>query len=782
MRRKLPLLALAGTILLASIVAWQITPTTAQQRPEADHRPIKTPASPLPMSQVILFSSGVGYFQREGEVEGNARIDLSFPATDINDLLKSLVLQDLNGGKISTINYDSPDPIDRTLRSFALDLTSNPTFGQILNQARGQKIELTLQQGNNLQPSTLTGVIVGMETRKGTPAEGEFDVLNLSCTRGLCSVPIAQIQSVRFLNPTLDGEFKRALEVLAAAHDTQKKMVSLDFQGEGKRTVRVGYVVENPIWKTSYRLVLDKKGKCSLQGWAVVENTTDEDWNQVRMALIAGRPISFEMNLYQPLYIPRPLVEPELFASLRPPTYSGSLTAAGMQGGGGQNNLGGTGGGPGFGGGFSGGFGGGTPGNRYQPGGGSPVAQGGLGALGGLGARGGGGLMGRPPAFNPAGQPAAADREEEADKPTSRLTYEQLQERRKQQREARAKAKKIGSALAEMDPTQSITSAAFAEDMGNACQYVIQQHVSLARQKSALLPIINQPVEASKVSIFNEGIHDKYPLLGLKFKNTSHQHLMQGPITVYEGGSYAGDARLLDIQPNEERLLSYAIDLGVEVKAEVADRPEELVALKIVKGDLHTTDKVRETKTYLIKNRSEQDRVLLVEHTIRADWNLVSPKEPSERSREVYRFQLPVPAGKAVKHEVVEDKTIRSVSAFDHTGDKQIRRFLNSPITSLKVKEALRKTIDLHTGVSNAHRERTQTEQQLKAIMEDQTRMRANLDKLPPTSAVYKRYLEKFDMQETEIEKLQKQIKQLQETEKKLQTEYENYLTGLTVE
>ena len=100
----------------------------------------------LPLSHVVLFSSGVGYFQREGEIDGDARVDLTFPATDVNDLIKSLVLQDTGGGKVATINYDSQDPIEKTLKTFALDLTSNPTLGHLLNQARGEKVEVTLQQ------------------------------------------------------------------------------------------------------------------------------------------------------------------------------------------------------------------------------------------------------------------------------------------------------------------------------------------------------------------------------------------------------------------------------------------------------------------------------------------------------------------------------------------------------------------------------------------------------------------------------------------------------------
>src|SRR4029079_10113303 len=128
-----------------------------------------------------------------------------------------------------------------------------------------------------------------------------------------------------FLNPVMDSEVKKALEVLALSHDTQQKAVSLNFSGDGKRPVRVGYVVENPIWKTSYRLVLGKDGKPFLQGWAVVENPSDEDWRDVRMVLVSGRPISFQMDLYQPLYVQRPVVVPELFQGLRPVAYSGSM-------------------------------------------------------------------------------------------------------------------------------------------------------------------------------------------------------------------------------------------------------------------------------------------------------------------------------------------------------------------------------------------------------------------------------------------------------------------------
>ncbi len=329
MRRNWQLWTLPCVGLVGAFVVWQVSFSGAQNLENGGKN--KVAEGPLPIRQVVLFNSGVGYFQREGDVSGDARVDLTFPVGDINDLLKSLVLQDLGGGKISTVNYDSQDPIDKILRSFALDLNNNPTFSQILNQARGEKIEVVRVATKDQQTTKITGTIVGMEAqRKPAGKDGivEVDILNLSGANGLEAIPMDQVRGVKFLNPVLENEFQRALKVLASSHDTQKKLVSLGFNGAGKRAVRVGYVVERPIWKTTYRLRLEPNSKLQLQAWALVENTSDDDWSDVRMVLVSGKPISYQMNLYAPLYIPRPFVEPEMFASLRPPVYSGSLDPA----------------------------------------------------------------------------------------------------------------------------------------------------------------------------------------------------------------------------------------------------------------------------------------------------------------------------------------------------------------------------------------------------------------------------------------------------------------------
>src|SRR5215470_13856222 len=224
----------------------------------------------LKLSRIALFNSGVGYFQSDGTVDGDAASELRFRTGQINDIIKSLVLQDFDGGTIQAVQYPSRDPIDKTLKSFGVDITGKPTLGQLLDQLRGVEVEIAA-------PAAAKGLILGVE--------------------------------------------KQRIEV------GDKKNVTLNFAGKGKRRVRVGYMLEAPIWKTSYRLVLADDKKPYLQGWATVENTTEEDWKDVKLSLVSGRPISFIMDLYSPIYIPRPKEELELYASLRPPTYEGAVAA-----------------------------------------------------------------------------------------------------------------------------------------------------------------------------------------------------------------------------------------------------------------------------------------------------------------------------------------------------------------------------------------------------------------------------------------------------------------------
>jgi hypothetical protein len=712
MRRVFVVASIAGAAALVGLcLLLRPGPSTAGAKDVAPQGDAVQPPAVLPVSRVVLYSSGVGYFQRAGKVKGSCRVDLAFPAADINDLLKSLVLRDLGGGQVTAVAFDSHDPIDKTLQSFAINLNNSPSLAGILSQARGEKVEAALQQGAAGQPGTLTGSIVGVETQKqqlGKDATVDAAFLNLWCAEGLRSVKLADVQRLRFLNPALDAEVRQALEVLALGHDSQKKAVSIAFSGEGEREVRVGYVTEAPMWKTSYRLVLGKDQKPQLQGWAIVENPSDEDWSQVGMALVSGRPISFRMDLYQPLYVPRPLVEPELFASLRPATYEGAMEKKA----------------------------------KLM----APAAK-----AGGMASSG------------------RALRERLADKDG----YEPLRG-----------VNVLGRATDEpaLNLAQGVRSAATGQQLGDSFQYVIDQPVTVARQKSAMLPVVGQAVEGERLSIYNERTHAKFPLLGLRLKNTTGLHLMQGPVTVFDGSAYAGDARFLDIPPGDERLISYAVDLNTEVQPIVENPQQRLTKVKLLKGILYSTSRLVKGKTYKLKSRSGGDRTVLVEHPYRPDFHLTSKEKPTETARDVYRFAVKLPAGKDASLTVTEERDLGSQLALTNLDDNGIRVFIQDAATSPAAKDALRKAIDLKGKADKSRQELDHANQLLADIERDQTRLRANLKETPPTAAAYKKYLAKLDQQENEVDDLREQIKNLRDQELRQRQQYEAFLAALDVE
>ena len=695
------------------------------------------PSTSLPMSQVVLFNSGVGYFARAAEVEGDARVDLTFQESDINDLLKSMVLQDFGGGRVSAVNYDSREPIARTLSSFAINLNNNPTFAQILQQARGERAEVTLNATAANQPGVLSGTIVGLEKQKvpsGTNSTIDADVLNLWCADGVRAVKLSDIQRLRFANPVIESEFRRALDVLALNHDSAKKAVSLHFDGEGKRKVQVGYVVEAPVWKTSYRLVMDGAGKPYLQGWAVVENPTDEDWSNVKMALVSGRPISFKMDLYNPLFVPRSTVEPELFASLRPPTYRGGFNrneAEGLAQNGAKFD--------GAGGGFAGGAGKGA----MQPGMAPPA----------------------PASFKEA--QARGLRMVGADKAVA-------DERRKY-------AEQLGSDLSQRMNMGAVGSAATASALGDFFQYVIDHPVTLSRQKSALLPIVGKDVEGQRISIYNPNVQAKHPLLGLRFKNTTGMHLSQGPITVFEGSTYAGDTRVLDVQPNEERLVSYAIDLGTEIDSQNGPGSTRITSVKAVKGIVTTTTKIREEKKYRINNRSQTDRVVVLEHPNRTNgqFKLIDTQKPLEDTPEFYRFQTTVPAGKETAFLVNEERDLGTRIVLSNSGDDQIRYVLSLNEATPELKAQLKQALELKAGWDVQQRELRQVGVDLQRLTQDQDRIRRNLRETPKEAEVYAVYLKKLSDQEKEIDTLTANQKELMAKEFSAKKKYEDYLTSI---
>jgi hypothetical protein len=296
------------------------------------------------------------------------------------------------------------------------------------------------------------------------------------------------------------------------------------------------------------------------------------------------------------------------------------------------------------------------------------------------------------------------------------------------------------------------------------------------------LPIVGKPIEGTRVSIYNPGVQSKHPLLGLRFKNTSGAHLNQGPITVFEGSVYAGDTRVLDVQPGEERLISYAIDLGTEVDPKAGAGAQRITSVKAVKGIVTTVTKVTDEKTYKIVNRSQTDRTLVIEHPNRTSqqFKLVDTDKPVEETPEFYRFQTKVKAGETKSFTVKEERDITANITLTNGAEDQIRYFITLTEASPGLKQKLTEALKIKGEWDSVRRELQQVVADLQRLNVDQDRIRKNLRETPKEADVYATYLKKLSDQEKEIDALTAKQKKLMDDEFKARKKYEDFLRDIT--
>jgi hypothetical protein len=312
-------------------------------------------------------------------------------------------------------------------------------------------------------------------------------------------------------------------------------------------------------------------------------------------------------------------------------------------------------------------------------------------------------------------------------------------------------------------------------------RYHIATPVKLQRSQSAMLPIVNESVEGEKVSIYSEATHVKHPLNGLKLKNTTELHLMQGPITVFDDGAYAGDAQIQALQPGTTRLISYAMDLDTEVAPSTKQEPQALTSVRISKGTLHTSHKHVRAKSFIVKNSGKKTKKVLLEHPLQQPWQLVAPKDPEEKTRDQYRFAVAADPGKPVTLEVKEEHTSNEQVAITNLDANLIQYYLNAQVVGEDVKKALRETITRKAAIQQAVARRQELERQVTVIDQEQKRIRDNMAQLPKDSDLFRRYVTKFTQQEDQVEELRSQITASLQEEQKLRQALDAFLVSLEI-
>jgi hypothetical protein len=277
-------------------------------------------AADIPIREVILYKSGVGYFERAGALSPGESARLDFKAEDMNDVLKSLTLQDRNGGKVTGLRYDSSQPLEQKLAEFPFKIEGQASLSSFLDQVKGARIEM------KFAAETVSGTVVSARLAASEDKKPDREQVVLFLDSGdLRTFDLAAASSIRFADPKLQGQLKDYLTAVNQARSKEKRSIYIDSSDAKDRQIAASYMLPTPIWKSSYRLIFDEKDEPTLEGWAIIDNTTGEDWTNVHLAVVSGRPVSFISQLYEPRYVIRQTAALGEDQAVGPQVYGGII-------------------------------------------------------------------------------------------------------------------------------------------------------------------------------------------------------------------------------------------------------------------------------------------------------------------------------------------------------------------------------------------------------------------------------------------------------------------------
>ncbi len=724
LRTSLALALSAGT--LATVTA----PAFAQAAANAAPAPVD-----LPIRKITLYRSGVASFERSGSVTGDGVASLRFRTEQVNDILKSLVVLDLSGGSIDGVNYASQEPLAKRLSSFGIDISDSPTLQQILARLCGSR--LIVQTADK----TVTGTILGGETRPEAVGEAtqlvNVPYVTLITEQGIVAVNLNTARGIKLEDEKLNAELMKALAAVAEYREDRTKTVDIRFSGVGTRNVQTTYVHEAPVWKTSYRLVLPdakedaKQDKPLMQGWAIVENTTDNDWNDVQLSLVSGRPASFQMNLYDPIFTTRPMVAVPVPQTLIGQVYDDASETEFVR---------------------------------------RVAADEDGRALAKLAPQ---MLFDRAPGAPAAGKPASAMRGAGGQSPMLGETAEFVSD----------SSAGFGSSLNMYTAASNIASVAAGLQTGEVFFFRLSRPVTIERQRSAMLPIVSQTIEGRRVSIIGVNDAGPNPMRGVQMTNDTGLQLIAGPVSIFDGDAYAGDAQMGDTSKGDKRLLSYSVDQDVLFTRENSVA-QQITRMRIVNGLLESSVVWRDTTKITVDNKDEDnDRTIIAEIPKVAGAELKDGAKPVETSAAFYRFEFEVaPKSKAELNATQERIESSSAYLMNYSIEQLMYYRTSGAKLSDAVLNAFRKAQELQAAINTANQTVTELDTQRNEITRDQDRIRQNMSSIDRNSDYYNRLLKKLSDQETQVEQLDAQLRAARTNAQKAEEALNSYLSTLNVE
>ena len=717
--------------LFSSAIFAQDNPVKHSQRGQ---EPEASASVSLPVKKVILYKNGVGYFEHTGHVRGNQDFGIEFTTAQLNDVLKSLTLVDLNGGRIGAVRYNSVAPLDEQLKNLQIPLSEEVTSAAFLLALRGTRVEV--RNG----AATAAGKVFSVETiEKETVRGGTIHVTQLAIVTDVGEMRLFELGPgvlVRAAEPEIHKDLNRYLNLMGSTRSKDVRRMSVSASGIGERELIVSYISEVPVWKSTYRIVLPRTpGKPFLQGWAIVDNTVGEDWKDVKLSLVSGTPQSFIQNISQPYYTRRPVVPLPESVMLTPQAHEASMQIARqarMQ----EGEL---------------------MAPRVVPHGIAGGVPGGVAGGSMCGVIGGviGGVGGSPPP--PAKPSVEAEESAEDSEVTEALSN--------------AEAEAEGAAVGEL------------------FEYNLKERITVLKNQSALVPIVQSPIEAEKITLVTaeeSGGLSATPLRALWLRNTSGLTLDGGTFNVLEEDAFAGEGILELLHPGERRLLSYAADKAVRIAKESPGGSRTTTRVTILKGVMAVHQEERDATTYIIHNADTTPRQVILEHPIRSGWKLVGEEtKPEESSTTHYRFRINVEPGKTEKFSVNESRPEVTRIYVSTLTESQLAAFVHEGTIKPDVEAELRKTVSKKFEIFNVEQEIKSRQQETELIDKDQARLRENMKALrgsPEEKALLQRYTGELDAQEDHLAGLRKEISDLKAKRAQLQAELDTMVMQIGID
>jgi len=744
----------------------------------------------FPVKRVVLYKNGVGYFEHAGKVTGNQDVRVTFTSGQLNDVLKSLTVLDLGGGRITGVNYGSEGPLDRRLSEMRLPTGEKTTLTEFLGGLRGAKLEV--RSGT----ASAAGRLLSIErkTRMGGGATLEVDYMSLLTEHGeVKTVELSSGYSVKFAEAGLASKLERYLNLISGEREPDVRQLTVSTAGTGDREVFVSYISEVPIWKTTYRLVLDKS-KSLLQGWAIVDNTVGEDWKNVQLSLVAGAPQSFIQKLSQPYFARRPEVGlPEAF-NPAPQTYQATLMTGRAQVAGVVRDP-------------SGAAVAGAVVRAFTPSGErlGEVTTDGNGVYGFQSLPDGDVRLEVSSAgFQIArvnGVPVRGGQRNTADvvlnvgSVTEAVEVSATAQGLQTSIAATAGSRSAGSGGALGSGrglggigtgrgggvgygtgggvgggvfragTSSIAAAANAQELGDLFEYRLKNAVTIAKNQSALVPIVQADVKAERVSIWNSAGMGPRPRRGVWLTNSSGATLDGGSFSVIDGEAFAGEGLIDPIRPEERRLISYATDLALHASSRQENEQQRVTRVRVAKGTITFNSEMREKTTYTFRNEDPQPRTMIVEHPVRTGYVQRGGPEPVETTAQWKRFRLAL-ASKQTESLVIEEaRPITESAGVTSLGESMIALYVTQGKFSPAIAKAMRDVLTAKAEVERLSLMDDALEAERDAIFDDQQRVRENVKSLkgtPEEKALLQRYTQKLNQQEDRLEALRKEREELE--------------------